>query len=73
MPERSKSFVRQSTYIIYDDNEKAKSETILEKSEKSAQRSARKKLVYAVHIKFCCPKKNRFFLYKYVRVIFPFR
>jgi hypothetical protein len=30
-------------------------------------------LKYAVHLKLCSPRRKRYFLYKYVRVVFPFR
>jgi hypothetical protein len=30
-------------------------------------------LKYALHLKICSPRRRRFFLYKYVRVVFPFR
>jgi len=30
-------------------------------------------LKYAVHLKVCSPRRRRYFLYKYVRVVFPFR
>eukprot|EP00040_Diaphanoeca_grandis_P039375 m.258891 g.258891 ORF g.258891 m.258891 type:complete len:740 (-) comp37243_c0_seq1:101-2320(-) len=70
MPSKTRTFLRQSTYLEIPSSRRAPSSM---SGSCSSQPPRRKQLLYAIHLRFVCTKPGRIYLDKDIRVVFSHR